>query len=544
VVTSSFRAALPNSSPDAPGCLGKAGFVLILILGLVIRLAACQNTHIINPDGVYYIHQARAVYYGEWNSLTSCALSFVSIYPFLIAGAYALIHDWMTAGQGVSCVFGALTLIPLYLLCRRFFSRDISLLTLLVFALLPVFVAGSANVVRGPLCWFFLTLGLYFFVVSDERNGRLSLILSCLAFVAAAWARIESAVPIAVTLIYLLAVPQEERLIKAACFVLPLVVIVSVVFCAGILLDKPFMHMLRVNEIVDKLSAPMVVYETLRDGLRDLMQQPLEGVMPHFLHKARNMVWLVALGTLVRYMLRAYFYFFIVFFGFGLWDMWRAMREDRRIVYLSGTALVAFILLYLHVIQTWMMFDRFWAIFMLPAFAVIGFGMQKVVLFMNTASRMRMSTALSIVCFLILVCVLPKDLRSREADKTVFIEMGTLMAEREGNDRDIRILKSLRTPNWVPFYANVDYEGVSCPRIDFGMDEALFEQMVLKDYDTFVRYLREGEIDYFLWEEKAWPERGFDLLQTRSPEHLREIGSWLHPDVGRMILYKVILEGR
>ena len=57
-----------------------------------------------------------------------------------------------------------MTLIPLYLLCRRFFDKEMSALTVLVFAVLPVLVVGSAEVVRGPVCWFFLALGLLLFV--------------------------------------------------------------------------------------------------------------------------------------------------------------------------------------------------------------------------------------------------------------------------------------------------------------------------------------------------------------------------------------------
>ena len=77
-----FREISPNGKPNDFGRLGAVVIVLIFILGLVIRLFACQHTVIVNPDGVYYIHQARAIYYGEWNSLTSCGVSFLSNYPF------------------------------------------------------------------------------------------------------------------------------------------------------------------------------------------------------------------------------------------------------------------------------------------------------------------------------------------------------------------------------------------------------------------------------------------------------------------------------
>jgi hypothetical protein len=540
VVPSFFRTTFPDSSPDAPSRTGIAGLFLVVILGLVIRVLACQQTAIINPDGVYYIHQAKALYYGEWDVLTSRALDFVSIYPFLVAGAYALVHDWVTAAQSVSCLFGTLVLIPIYFLCRRFFNRDISLLTLLVFALLPVFVSGSAEVVRGPVCWFFLATGLTLFMASDEGHERLFLPLSCLAFVMASWARIESTLFIAISLIYLMAVPPKGRMRKAGFFALPLVVILFGIACAAIFLDRPLMGTLRLDEVPQKLWASSIAYQDIRTGLAELMRQPLDGMMPHFLHKTRNMVWLVALGTLVRYMVRAYFYLLFLFFILGLGGVWRRLRKDRRVFYLSFLSLSAFILLYVHIIQTWMMFDRFWAIFMLPAVVVIGFGVRKVVFFLNIRCRVQMSTALLLVSFLTLACALPKDMKPREADKTVYREIGAFIAEMEGNDREIRILKSLRTPNWVPFYANLRYEGAAGPRCDFGMDEAMFEERVFRDRDAFVRYLREGGIDYVLWEEGAWPEGAVDLSGIEPFCDLETIRAWHHSDVGKMILYKVV----
>jgi hypothetical protein len=540
VPPSFFSATFPNGNPDAPGRVGTGGFVLIFILGVVIRLFACQHTYIINPDGVYYIHQARAIYFGEWHSLTSCHLTFVSGYPFFVAGAYALFHEWVVAAQFVSLLFGAMTLMPLHLLCRRFFDRDISALTLLVFALLPVFVAGSAEVIRDPVSWFFLSLGLYFFITSYEKNYRLLLLFSCLSFLMASWARIESFLFILLSCVYLLAVPQERRIRKIAFFALPLMGALILILCAVIFFDKPLIHTLRVHDMVDKLSAPIIAYETLRTDLAEFMRQPIEGLMPHFLHKARNMVWLVALGTLIKYMIKAYFYVFFIFFVLGLGGVWHRLRQDPRILYLSLLSLSAFILFYLHVIQTWMMFDRFWAIFMLPACMVIGFGLWETVLMLKNRCRMKNWLALSIVCLLILICALPKDLKSREADKIVYKRMGEFIAEREGNDREIRILKSLRTPNWTAFYANLGYEGAPCPRIDFGMEPTPFEATVFKDHDAFVRYLRKGGVGYFLWEEKAWPEGGFNFLERNRPDYLKEMGSWHHPDTGRLILYKVV----
>jgi len=239
-------------------------------------------------------------------------------------------------------------------------------------------------------------------------------------------------------------------------------------------------------------------------------------------------------------MIRAYFYVFFIFFILGLGSVWHRIREDRRILHLSLLSLSAFVLFYLHLIQTWMMFDRFWAIFILPAFMVIGFGVRKACLIMTLKWHFKPWMVLSMVCLLILVCALPKDLRGREADKMVYKRIGEHIAEREGGGKEIRILKSLRTPNWTPFYANLGYEGVSCPMIDFGMEPPQFEKTAFKDYDAFIHYLRKGDIGYFLWEETAWPEGGFNFLDRKHPDHLKKMGSWHHADAGRLILYQVV----
>ena len=96
---------------------------LVFLLGLALRVFTFQNTHIINSDGVLYIHQARALYYGNLDALVSCYMSYISVLPFFIAGAYTVVHDWLIAGKIVSLFFGFFTLFPIFFLlktpCKR-----------------------------------------------------------------------------------------------------------------------------------------------------------------------------------------------------------------------------------------------------------------------------------------------------------------------------------------------------------------------------------------------------------------------------------------
>lgn len=109
--------------------------ILVIILGFVLRLFACQYTYIINNVGTIYIHQARAIYYGLWSVVNSCTVNYLSLYPILIAATYGILEDWVVSAKTVSIFFGTITLIPLYLLTKRFFKAEISILVTLIFAL-------------------------------------------------------------------------------------------------------------------------------------------------------------------------------------------------------------------------------------------------------------------------------------------------------------------------------------------------------------------------------------------------------------------------
>ncbi len=170
------------------------GLWIVLILGFLIRLYVFAHTYVINPDGIFYIYQAKAISNGMWDDATSCGFSFVSIYPFLIIPFYEMFNEWVIAAKATSLFFGTFTIIPLYFLMKRFLTKELTIITTLVFAFNPVFVERSVDVIKEPIFWFFAVLGLYLFVRAiDKDKGRI-FILSSLSFCLGSLARIESMV--------------------------------------------------------------------------------------------------------------------------------------------------------------------------------------------------------------------------------------------------------------------------------------------------------------------------------------------------------------
>jgi 4-amino-4-deoxy-L-arabinose transferase-like glycosyltransferase len=146
---------------------------LILLLGLLARLYAFSHTYVINPDGVYYLYQAKALLYKMPDKASSCGFPFISLYPVLIMLFYKIFGDWIVAAKSVSLFFGLLTVIPFYFLMKRFFTITVASITTLIFSLNPVLVERSPDLIKGPIFWFFSVLGLLLFVKAlDRHKGR------------------------------------------------------------------------------------------------------------------------------------------------------------------------------------------------------------------------------------------------------------------------------------------------------------------------------------------------------------------------------------
>ena len=507
--------------------------ILTIGLGFVIRLYCFQYTYIINPDAVLYIHQARAIYYGLTDPFTSCALNFLSNYPIFIAGAYTIFGDWVIAAKSVSLIFGTMTLVPLFFLLKRFFDDRISLLTTLIFAVMPVFIDRSVDVVRAPVFWLFSVLGLYLFVSQINNRNNVHLLLSSLCLLMATWARIEAILYIVVSGVYILVEKEEKKLERVIIFFLPVVVLATVAI-SGLIIKASKLNIFRYRGIISYVRSSVAGYEGIRASLQELISQSPDSILTRFFRTARSLTWWVALGTLIKSMVETFFYPFFLVFVIGFKGIWRKIKQNRRISYLSLLSISAFFFLYLVVLIIWEMPTRYVGVLIFPSIIFIGFGLEKMLLFCKSKFNLKESVALSIICFLILAFALPKNLKPREADKLVFKEIGGLIADKEGNDKEILVATSQHSMGWIFFYANMHYEGAPCPQKNCDLDNILGSS-----YEGFVRNLRDRGISYFLWEEKHWPKESASYIERQNPKDFVKIGTWSHPDTGKLILFKV-----
>ncbi len=496
------------------------GWVLLIALG--IRIYAALTTHIVNPDGILYIHQARALFYHQWQEITACGMHYFSILPPLIAGAFALCRDWEAAGRIVSVLFGFGALIPLYFIVRRFFTESVAALVLLIFALIPALAGRSADIIRDPVYWFFLASGLLLFTrhLDAPHTGRLglNLPLAAVLMLIAGWARIEAVVFILLSAGYLLVFQKNRRVRDTLSFLSPMIVIAAAGLITLALLEGNWAKLLRLDKIARELLELESNYQGVRAGVQELAQGQ-SGALRQFLRQAGDFVWIVPFGPLLDSLFEKFFYPYVLIFFAGFAGLRARLENDLRARYFLLLCAGAFLMLYLHLLNTWMMFDRFLANLILPAVVVVGYGCENILRFFRKRTAFRPGALMIVFAIVVLAFGLGKNLRPRYAEKIVFREIARQIVQDKTLGRLARIAAAPSNAyEWVFFYANQDVAGAPCSRAN--------RAEIMEDYARFVAYLKAEEVRYVLWSAETPAQTRFDLLAMPLREDFDVISTW------------------
>ncbi len=509
---------------------------LVFSTGILLRVWAVWQTAIINPDGALYIFQAKAILAGRWDQLTTCSLTYISVYPFLIAGAYAVIGNWIIAPQIVSMLFSSATLIPIYLTCRRLFDTRVAALASLIAVMNPVMCSRSGDVVRGPVCWFFLSLGIYGVVrYWDARSRHVYLFFSTIAFILAAWARIEAILLIGVTGIFISFLGTRGLLKRMTAFALPLFFLGACVIACMAFLDVPMDRLLRLDGVLKKGTAFIDSYQQVSSYLETAKTSELPITIQFFLPEAENHIWLIGLGTILNRTLESFFYPFIPFFLIGLWQFRQIKHSDSRWWYFLLAFVFGYLLLYLHLLTVWVLEYRFLMLVFIPGIPFAAAGLHFCVEQIERRWGWQRNRIIWVMALVLLVAGLPKNLQQRDPDKIVFVEVATRIAEIQGPDEPALISSSVHTHRLISLYANIDHLNPPCPEANLSGQWARYAH----NADKIAADLKERHIGFFLYEERHWPIRNFDPEGFFKNQHFKRIGDWYHRDTGRMLLYQL-----
>jgi 4-amino-4-deoxy-L-arabinose transferase-like glycosyltransferase len=505
------------------------GLMAVIFVGLFFRLYSFHSNPVINPDGTLYIQQAKAIHYGLYGSLTSC-YHYISSYPILIALCNRIIGDWVVSASTVSLIFSISTLVPLYLLLRRFFNGVTSNLTLLVFSVMPRFVIHSHSVIRGPIFWFFSALGMYLFVRHMEKKREIFLLIASLSFVMATWARVEGILFLFGSAVYLCFAREEKKLRCFLSFMLPVMLLGLFIIFYATILNRHFFELIPYKAIFARLKGVYTSYHDLLENLRVLDSKSIPGFSPYFFGIVRNQIWLIALGAVVRQILRTFSYPFFLLFVIGTFGLKDKIRRDSRLAYLTLLATGSLGVLYMQAIFNWAVHSRHIALFLFPSFVLMGFGIIRITEFLTKRLKWKDPMIYATV-FVAVVCVtLPGNLETdRGANKLTLREIGEFIAHEEGNARAVTVAGGFKRINLVHFYANEDFPGAPC----FSQDAWLRDKKVNPEF------LRRKGFDYYIWDEKTSSRDVLKRILKECPGNFVELGRWISTKKGQMVLFKV-----
>jgi len=176
----------------------------------------------------------------------------------------------------------------------------------------------------------------------------------------------------------------------------------------------------------------------------------------------------------------------------------------------------------------------------IPSAVFLGFGMEKLINWLHIKFGLSDSMGMIVICLLILLFTLPKDLKVREADKLVYKDIGETIAQLDGRSGVIEMITLGNAVRWNDYYANLHVKGAPCP--DKYSNWRHDRSIVGNSYEKFIDNIRMRNIRYIVWEEKTWPKDKFTFLQSIRPNDLKKLEEWNHQDTGRIILYQVIYQ--
>lgn len=442
---------------------------LLLLLALLLRLVSFCNEPLINPDGIAYVLQAKAFFLQQTEPL-------LTVYPYptnlalMIAGVYHLIGDWVLSGQLISLFFSLLTIIPFYFLNRIFWSRGTTFTIVILYVVSPVFVEFSHEIIRGPQFWFFLVLGLWAFCrfLVAEKPPLYLLPITTIAFLMAAWSRIEGLLPLFLAGVYLLFHADYRKKNYLAAYFLPFLLILFFSWGLGFSHKFSSIDLLEIftRGFGERLTAAINRFQWLRQSLLNLETKPPFGVAPYFFDEARDMLFFLALGVSGHSIIKTFghLFFLITIFGLikfkGIATFNKSQKNAKLFLKLLITCGTIFI--YIQILLNWCSSERFVALIYFPGLIFSGYGFNKIFSFIR--AHWPNSRPVIYCCLGLLIWALPAILKSSHLSRSVaFKEIGQNLAKRNLPNHEIKLCSTSSKVLFTHFYAYLNHPIVSSP---------------------------------------------------------------------------------
>ena len=451
----------------------------LLLLALGLRLLVFTHSRMLNPDGMIYILQAKALYLHQADKL-------LEVYPwptnlaFFLAGAYHLVGNWILAGRLVSLAFSLATVIPLYFCLRLYRTRLTTVALVLFYVASPPFVEYSSQILRGPEFWFFFCTGLWGYcrIHATPKPAAGIYFLTSAAFILAAWSRIEGLLPLFLAAGGMLLTARKHGRGRLAAYFAPYLVALATVLLPLLSWQtiSPNNNLFKIiyTGVTDRLAAAWSHYTWLKNSLHELQKSPPFGVAPYFFKELRHHLGFLAAGITIYTLTRLFGLPFLALLLLGCYPQRSnpltankpTGRRPPRLLLL--TVIGGVIIIYLEILLRWASSPRFAALVFFPALIFAAPGCEKLLNFslnIGNGNRRRQHTNLLLLTLLLILIGLPSILKKSRTDRsTAFMEIGReLAASRLTAGPPLKICGTSRKILYTHFFAYLEKPEIYSP---------------------------------------------------------------------------------
>ncbi|MFX0195648.1 MAG: ArnT family glycosyltransferase [Candidatus Hodarchaeota archaeon] len=495
--------------------LNKRVIILIIFLvALGVRLIALKQNYVIAQDGTLYIKMAQLYSAGEYHHEIFREYPYYAVFPLFILASHKLFGDWVLAGQWVSALCGALTVIPLYFLARRIFDEKIALLTATFYIICPNLVRYSAEVLRDIPFVFFYTTALWL-AYRGIKAGRLFFVgLAGLFIALSSSLRIEGLTLLAVFAIFFSWLIRRNTIpwVKGlTAFGVLLVGTLSILIFGSFFLTQKGVKIGAIHILMAKnvLSLKILQDQTIIGLEKEVENKGISQAGKDFFHLARKHRFVLYSSHIFYKTVKVSNILFILFL-FGLIKR-RVIgyRQDEFLLFATYVVFIPVFLLYLNVSNY--LSTRHPFPLVVPSLIWSGVGFlelkEKVILWMKgrnfSLSERALRWVTTLLFLLICIPMLFMAWAPQRKDKLELKEIG-LWLKQNGHAHSI-IIGQLDFSR-LAFYA--DGEFIQLPR---------------GYYEDVMRFAREKKANLLVINEKTIDRFSPNFLNLVSPKDLQQI---------------------
>jgi hypothetical protein len=148
------------------------GFAILIIAAIAVRGYYFPYDIPLRADALSYFSYATDIIYHNGNLPAWAPIN--NGWPLFLSTIFPLVSlenslSYMEFQRSISVFFSLLTAIPIYFLCKKFFSSQLALVGVSIFLFEPRLILNSFLGITEPLFIFLLSLGLVLFFHSDKK---------------------------------------------------------------------------------------------------------------------------------------------------------------------------------------------------------------------------------------------------------------------------------------------------------------------------------------------------------------------------------------